>query len=80
MSDPDAAPIPDDFPRFTGTGALEGAQPKVALLQVEGRFTSLGPDLKTLVQLHAMCESLAREIAGSGKQLVESAQPMPRDL
>lgn len=77
MPTTDLSLLPADFPRTAGPSALSGAQSKMALVAIDGRFVAPGLDPDALVQLHAWCESLAQKIAAHAKGMVDQGRAQP---
>ena len=53
--------VPGDFPRQQAVVSLSGAQPKLALVEIDGRFYPEGRTPEEVQSQHAMCEDLARQ-------------------
>ena len=61
-SAPVAAAIPEDFPPGSAIlGSLSGAQPKLALVEVNGRFYAEGQTPQEVQQQYELCEDLAHQ-------------------
>ena len=68
-STPAAAAIPDDFPSDSLIpGSLSGAQPKLALVEVNGRFYAEGQTPQEVQQRYELCEDLAHQGAAYCQQ------------
>lgn len=69
MTGPSNETIPHDFPRPGAPAALAGAQPKLALIEVDGRYAAPEASPAERAQLHAGCELLANRIAAATRQV-----------
>ena len=58
---PQTTDIPDDFPVRSAISAISGAQPKMALVEVEGRYYAEGATPDDRKAQYAMCEDLAHQ-------------------
>ena len=58
---PQTTDIPDDFPVRSTISAISGAQPKMALVKVEGRYYPEGATPDDRRAQHEMCEDLAHQ-------------------
>ena len=58
---PHTTDIPDDFPVRSAISAISGAQPKMALVEVEGRYYAEGATPDDRKAQYAMCEDLAHQ-------------------
>lgn len=64
MTEKDIAPstnIPEDFPARVTVASISGAQPKLALVEVEGRYYPEGATLDDRRAQYEMCEDLAHQ-------------------
>lgn len=53
--------VPDNFPRGGDVVSLSGAMPKVALVELDGRFYPEGGTPEDIVTQFEMCEDLAEQ-------------------
>jgi len=65
------ADIPEGFPRGPAPGAVAGAQPKVLLRQVGGRFVS-GWTEEELVTRYDVCADFVTQLAEYGRRKLDA--------
>lgn len=53
--------IPADFPTDNYNSALSGAQPKLAMVEIEGKFYPEGNTPRQLLERYLMCADLANQ-------------------
>jgi hypothetical protein len=53
--------IPQDFPNNSYSSALSGAQPKLAMVEVEGKFYTEGNTPEQQLERYLMCEDFAHQ-------------------
>lgn len=69
--------VPDDFPRVSHQGALAGAQPKLLLRNIAGRY-SAAPTDDEVRERYLICEDLARQLASyTSRKMAEHAWSLP---
>ncbi|USU18909.1 hypothetical protein [Paraburkholderia fungorum] len=56
-----STPVPDDFPRDLAPAALSGAQPKLAVRMIDGKFVA-GLTAEERAERWAVCEDLAHQL------------------
>ncbi|QLB62956.1 hypothetical protein A9O66_11520 [Paraburkholderia caribensis] len=65
--------VPDDFPRVSHQGALPGAQPKLLLRNIAGRYRA-GPTDEEVYERYLVCEDFARQLASyTSRKMAENA-------
>lgn len=57
-----AAPVPDDFPRSVAMGAVPGAQPKLLVRELAGRFVVEGATDLEVQGRYEVCEDLVQQL------------------
>ncbi|CAG2159417.1 hypothetical protein [Cupriavidus numazuensis] len=68
--------IPDDFPREPGHGVVSGAQPKLVLRRIDGRYYA-GLTEDELWERYDACEDLAQQLAGyAARKMSEHVCPL----
>lgn len=60
-SNPRSNEIPFDFPFENQLGSLSGAQPKLSLVDVNGKFYTEGNSPEQQLERYLMCEDLAHQ-------------------
>lgn len=55
--------VPDDFPVNTSLSAVSGVQPKMSLIEEDGRFYALGASPSEVLAAFQMCEDLVPQMA-----------------
>ncbi|CAJ0703219.1 hypothetical protein SAMN02787148_109105 [Burkholderia vietnamiensis] len=69
-------PVPDDFPREPAVGAVTGAQPKLLVREVDGRYLTGLTDDELWVRYDA-CEDLAAQLSEYASQKVATSGLTP---
>lgn len=53
--------IPQDFPNDNYQSSLAGAQPKIALIEIDGKYYPEGNTPEQLLERYKLCEDLAEQ-------------------
>jgi hypothetical protein len=61
-------PVPEDFPRPAATSAVGGYQPKLALVEYDGKFYLPGATPPEVFKRWDICEDLAHQIAEKARE------------